>query len=104
MTKYLKFDTPAVKHASELASDFKLENHGLVYLDKVFWNLPEPALYEEAVFRGEGKMVHGGPFLVHTGKWTARAANEKYIVRESSTEDKIDWGRYNRPLSPEKFK
>ncbi len=103
MTKYLKFDTPAVKHADELASDFKLENHGLVHLDKVFWNLPEPALYEEAVFRGEGKMVHGGPFLVHTGKWTARAANEKYIVRESSTEDKIDWGEYNRPMTPEKF-
>jgi len=103
MTKYLKFDTPAVKHADELASDFKLENHGLVHLDKVFWNLPEPALYEEAVFRGEGKMVHGGPFLVHTGKWTARAANEKYIVREFSTEDKIDWGEYNRPISPEKF-
>ena len=103
MTKYLKFDTPAVKHADELASDFRLENHGLVYLDKVFWNLPEPALYEEAVFRGEGKMVHGGPFLVNTGKWTARAANEKYIVRESSTEDKIDWGEYNRPMTPEKF-
>jgi phosphoenolpyruvate carboxykinase (ATP) len=103
MTKYLKFDTPAVKHADELASDFKLENHGLVHLDRVFWNIPEPALYEEAVFRGEGKMVYGGPFLVNTGKWSARAANDKYIVRESSTEDKIDWGEYNRPISPEKF-
>ncbi len=48
-------------------------------------------------------MVHGGPFLVNTGKWTARAANEKYFVREASTEDKIDWGEYNRPISPEKF-
>ena len=103
MTKYLKFDTPAVKHADELASDFRLENHGLVHLDRVFWNIPEPALYEEAVFRGEGKMVYGGPFLVNTGKWSARAANDKYIVRESSTEDKIDWGEYNRPISPEKF-
>ena len=103
MTKYLEFDTPAIKHAKELASDYKLKNHGLVHLDQVFWNLPVPALYEEAIFRGEGKMVHGGPFLVNTGKWTARAANEKYFVRESSTEDKIDWGEYNRPLNPEKF-
>jgi phosphoenolpyruvate carboxykinase (ATP) len=103
MTKYLEFETPALKHARELASDYKLSNHGLVHLDHVFWNLPESALYEEAVFRGEGKIVHGGPFLVNTGKWTARAANEKYFVRESSTEDKIDWGEYNRPMSPEKF-
>ena len=103
MTKYLEFDTPAIKHAKELASDYKLSNHGLVHLDQVFWNLPVPALYEEAIFRGEGKMVHGGPFLVNTGKWTARAANEKYFVREPSTEDKIDWGEYNRPINPEKF-
>ncbi|NOZ07553.1 MAG: hypothetical protein GXO91_01595, partial [FCB group bacterium] len=54
MTKYLKFDTPAIRHAKDLASDFKLSNHGLVHLDQVFWNLPVPALYEEAVFRGEG--------------------------------------------------
>jgi phosphoenolpyruvate carboxykinase (ATP) len=103
MTKYLEFDTPATKHAGELASDFKLKTHGLLYLDRVFWNLPTPALYEEAVFRGEGHVVEGGPFLVHTGKWTARAANDKYIVRESSTEDKIWWGVYNRPMAPEKF-
>ncbi|PIY02841.1 MAG: phosphoenolpyruvate carboxykinase (ATP) [Bacteroidetes bacterium CG_4_10_14_3_um_filter_31_20] len=74
-----------------------------MYLDRVFWNLPEPALIEEAVFRNEGKLVNGGSFLVHTGKWTARAANDKYFVREDSTENKIDWGKNNRPISQEKF-
>ncbi|MDA3843043.1 MAG: phosphoenolpyruvate carboxykinase (ATP) [Candidatus Kapabacteria bacterium] len=103
MSKYLKFDTPAVKHAGDLCSMFKLKNHGLRDLDKVFWNLPSAALYEEASFRGEGNMVYGGPFLVNTGKWTARAANDKYVVQEDSTVDKIWWGEYNRPMSPEKF-
>ena len=103
MTKYLEFDTPAIKHAGDLASDYKLSNHGLTHLDKVFWNLPTPALYEEAVFRGEGHTASGGPFLVNTGKHTARAAADKFIVREHSTEDKIWWGQYNRPFSPEKF-
>ncbi|MCK5742341.1 MAG: phosphoenolpyruvate carboxykinase (ATP) [Chlorobi bacterium] len=103
MSKYLKFDTPAMKHAGDLASIFKLKNHGLKELKKVFWNLPTAALYEEASFRGEGKMVYGGPFLVNTGKWTARAANDKYVVQEPSTIDKIWWGEYNRPMSQEKF-
>jgi len=103
MTKYLEFDTPAIKQAGDLASDYRLKNHGLLHLDRVFWNLPTSALYEEAIFRGEGHMAHGGPFLVHTGKHTARAAADKFIVREHSTEDKIDWGEYNRPFSPEKF-
>jgi phosphoenolpyruvate carboxykinase (ATP) len=63
----------------------------------------EPALYEEASFRQEGLMAHGGPLVVNTGKWSARAAQDKYIVRETSTEDKIWWGEYNRPYAPEKF-
>ncbi len=103
MSKYLKFETPAQKQATDLKSVYGLQNHGLVHLDRVYWNLPEPALYEEAVFRNEGKIVNGGPLLVHTGKWTARAANEKYFVKESTTEDKIDWGKNNRPMTPEKF-
>jgi len=103
MSKYLKFETPAQKQAANLKSVYGLENHGLVHLDRVYWNLPEPSLYEEAVFRNEGKIVNGGPFLVHTGKWTARAANEKYFVKEPSSEDKIDWGKNNRPMTAEKF-
>jgi phosphoenolpyruvate carboxykinase (ATP) len=103
MSKYLKFETPAQKQAANLKSEYGLQHHGLVHLDRVYWNLPESALYEEAIFRNEGKIVHGGALLVHTGKWTARAANEKYFVKEPTTEDKIDWGKNNRPLTSEKF-
>ncbi|MBE2190378.1 MAG: phosphoenolpyruvate carboxykinase (ATP) [Desulfobulbaceae bacterium] len=101
--KYLEFDTPAVKQAGELASDYKLSNHGLINLDRVFWNLPSSALYEESVFRGEAHVTDGGPLVVHTGKWTARAANDKFIVSESENHDNIWWGVYNRPYSAEKF-
>ncbi|HRI46479.1 MAG TPA: phosphoenolpyruvate carboxykinase (ATP) [Ignavibacteriaceae bacterium] len=41
--------------------------------------------------------------MVNTGKHTARAAADKFIVKEDSTEDKIWWGVYNRPYSLEKF-
>ena len=101
--KYLEFDTPASKHANAYKSSFGLENHGLVHLDTIYWNLPIPALVEESVFRGEGKLVNGGAFQTYTGKWTARAANDKYFVREESTEKQIDWGEYNRPMTSEKF-
>ena len=103
MSKYLKFQTPAQPHATDYKSEFGLKNHGLVHLDTVYWNLPTEALVEEAIFRNEGKLVKGGAFQVYTGKWTARAANDKYFVKEESTESKIDWGEYNRPMTPEKF-
>ncbi len=103
MSKYLEFDTPAMAQAGDLKSRFGLKNHGLLYLDNVYWNLPEAALYEEATFRKEGLTAQGGPLVVNTGKWSARAAQDKYVVREHTTEDSIWWGEYNRPYDPEKF-
>ncbi len=103
MTKYLEFDTPATKQAGEMKSDFGLKNHGLIELDRVFWNLPTSALYEEAIFRGEAHVSHGGPLIVNTGKWSARAAQDKYVVKEQTTGDRIWWGEYNRPFESEKF-
>ncbi len=103
MSKYLEFKTPAFSEAKELASDYKLENQGLTQLGKVYWNLTESALYEEIIFRNEGKLAEGGSLLVNTGKHTARAAADKFAVKEESTEDKIWWGVHNRPFSTEKF-
>lgn len=103
MSKYLEFNTPATKQAQELASDYRLKNQGFTDLDRVFWNLPDEALYEEAIFRNEAKLSKHGPLVVNTGKHTARAAADKFVVQEASTKDKIWWGVYNRPFSSEKF-
>ena len=103
MSKYLKIKSPAQNVAEELKSDYGLENCGLKYLKRAYWNLSTEALYEEFVFRGEGSIVNGGPLLVDTGKWSARAANDKFVAREHETEDRVWWGEYNRPIAPDKF-
>lgn len=103
MSKYLEFNTPASKIAKDLASRFDLANQGLTNLGKVYWNLTDTALYEEAIFRNEGHLTKGGPFVVNTGKHTARAASDKFVVKENTTEENIWWGQYNVPYNPEKF-
>jgi phosphoenolpyruvate carboxykinase (ATP) len=103
MNNLLNIKTPALGQASDLKSDYGLKNHGLSNLNAVYWNLPAEALYEEIVFRGEARITRMGPMVVNSGKHTARAAQDKFIVREPTTEDHIDWGEYNRPISPEKF-
>ena len=84
MNNLLNIKTPAEAQAAARKSEFGLENHGLTNLRKVYWNLPIEALYEEAIFRNEGKITHAGPLVVNTGKHTARAASDKFIVREAS--------------------
>lgn len=103
MSKYLEFSTPATKEAMELASDFRLKNQGLTNLDRVFWNLPDEALYEEIIFRNEGRLARQGPLLVNTGKHTARAAADKFIVMEETSDKDVWWGIYNRPYNSEKW-
>lgn len=72
-------------------------------LRNVYWNLPPEALYEEFVFRGEGKITHKGAMVVETGGHTSRAANDKFVVKEPTSDDHIWWGEYNRPVPRDKF-
>lgn len=103
MNPYLDLPSPALPEAGNLASVYGLDNHGLTNLHRVYWNLPTASLYEEAIFRGEARISHLGPLVVTTGKHTARAAADKFVVREQATDNHIWWGEYNRPFSAEKF-
>ena len=103
MNNILNIITPAEAQADAMKGDFGLDNIGLVNLRKVYWNLPPEALYEEIIFRGEAQISQKGPIIVNTGKHTARAANDKFIVCESTTEQNVWWGQYNRPYATQKF-
>jgi phosphoenolpyruvate carboxykinase (ATP) len=80
-----------------------LETHGLVNLKTVRWNLPTPALYEQAIKRNEGIMGHLGPLVVRTGVFTGRSPNDKFVVDEPSSREHIWWGPANRPIGEDSF-
>lgn len=103
MNNILDIKTPAQAEATVLKSDYGLENHGLTNLRMAYWNLPTEALYEESTFRREARITRSGTLVANTGQHTARSANDKFVVREASTEEKIWWGEYNRPFSTDKF-
>ncbi|HML22480.1 MAG TPA: phosphoenolpyruvate carboxykinase (ATP) [Aggregatilinea sp.] len=103
MTDLLHSTSPARNQAGSFKSAYGLDNYGLTNLKAEYWNLPTEVLYEEIIARREGMISHLGPIVLNSGKHTARSAQDKYIVREPSTEDKIWWGDTNRPISPETF-
>lgn len=82
---------------------YGLENHGIRNAATVYWNLPTPALYEQVIRRREGIMAHLGPLVVRTGHHTGRSPNDKFIVKEPSSDDSIWWGKVNRPLDEKRF-
>ena len=76
---------------------------GLPARKNVRWNLQPPALYEEAVRRGEGQAVAGGAFNAITTPHTGRSPNDKFVVKEPSSDADIAWGKVNQPLSEAHF-
>ena len=84
-------------------SSVGLDVHGLKNMKNVYWTLSTPALYEEVLKREEGILAHLGPLVVRTGEFTGRSPNDKFIVDEPSSSDKIWWGKVNRPIHEERF-
>ncbi|HVE93115.1 MAG TPA: phosphoenolpyruvate carboxykinase (ATP), partial [Actinomycetota bacterium] len=77
-----------------------LERHGISESSgATYWNLPPACLVEEAVRRGEGVIAAEGPFCAVTAPYTGRSPDDKYVVRESSTESRIWWGKVNQEIS-----
>jgi phosphoenolpyruvate carboxykinase (ATP) len=89
--------------SDEYRSQYGLENHGFQNLEREYWNLTTPALYEQAIRHREGVLAHRGPLVVRTGDHTGRSPNDKFIVREPSSEDDIWWGTINKPCSEQNF-
>jgi phosphoenolpyruvate carboxykinase (ATP) len=81
-----------------------LESLGITNVNMVYRNLSTPSLIEEAIRRREGRLAHLGPLVVRTGQHTGRSPNDKFIVQEPSCDEKVWWGKVNRPLEPNKFK
>jgi phosphoenolpyruvate carboxykinase (ATP) len=70
---------------------------------EVHWNLIAPELMLAAARRGEGEFAEMGPFVARTSPHTGRSPNDKFVVKEPSSESDIDWGKINQPYAPEKY-
>ncbi|WP_206367509.1 phosphoenolpyruvate carboxykinase [Sphingomonas sp. HDW15A] len=86
---------------SERIPAHKLDAQGIETRAELHWNLTTAPLVEDAVRRGEGQLTKDGALLVDTGKFTGRSVKDKYVVRDATTEDTINWGAINQPMTTE---
>jgi phosphoenolpyruvate carboxykinase (ATP) len=67
------------------------------------YNLPPSDLTARTLAMGEGKLTHNGVLTITTGRFTGRSPKDRYIVRCSQSQDLVDWGAINQPVSAETF-
>ncbi|WP_133405255.1 phosphoenolpyruvate carboxykinase [Parashewanella tropica] len=66
-------------------------------------NLTPAELIELSLKRGESELTAAGALVARTGERTGRSPNDRFIVKEASSEADIDWGNVNKPFAPEAF-
>ncbi len=86
-----------------VVSRFDLSQQGIKTARAEHWNLPVATLTEHALRLGEGLLAADGPLVVETGDHTGRSPNDKFIVKDDETRDRVWWGDVNRAITPEAF-
>jgi phosphoenolpyruvate carboxykinase (ATP) len=69
----------------------------------VNWNLSPKELQKITLEKGMGKETKNGTLAINTGKFTGRSPQDRFIVKDTYTADKVWWGKTNKPVSSENF-
>jgi phosphoenolpyruvate carboxykinase (ATP) len=80
-----------------------LSQHGIDAAGRVHHQPSTALLYTHTLLRGEGRLAEGGPLVVDTGRHTGRSPNDKFVVAEPGSEERIWWGKVNQKIDEEHF-
>jgi phosphoenolpyruvate carboxykinase (ATP) len=69
----------------------------------VYNDLSPAQLIEQGLARGEGQLADSGAFVVTTGKRTGRSPKDRFIVKDATTAESVDWGSVNQAFDAAKF-
>jgi len=96
-------ETKPERAAFARESSVGLTKQGLSPSGRIHWNLISSELMQAAARRNEGEFAASGPFVACTTPHTGRSPNDKFVVRESSSENDVDWGKVNQPIADENY-
>ena len=92
-----------MKHVGNTPFDARLDAVGLEGVGRAHWNLPPAKLILQTLLRGEGVLTSSGALAIATGKFTGRSPKDRFLVKDASTAERVDWGDINQALSPDHF-
>lgn len=71
--------------------------------DKVHYMMTPAELIEETIKNNMGVLSDTGALCIDTGKFTGRSPKDRFIVRDETTLDNVDWGLINQPFEPVQY-
>ena len=82
----------------------KLLQIGLSEATNIHYQLTPEELVHQAIERGQGELNDTGALVIKTGEFTGRSPLDKFIVKDSITENTVHWNNFNIPIDEKYFK
>ena len=76
---------------------------GLKHVSTAHWNMTPAELVEETILLSQGILTNTGALAIDTGEFTGRSPQDKFIVKDASTENSVWWSQFNIPFDSDKF-
>lgn len=85
-----------------IAKTISLKAYGLE-TDRIHYQLGPEDLHEISLKKGMGATASSGALAIDTGEFTGRSPQDRFIVKDDITRDKVWWGPVNIPFEPAGF-
>ena len=79
-----------------------VENYGIKNAN-VRYQLSADELHKESIAKGLAEEAKSGALSIKTGKFTGRSPQDRFIVEDEITKDRVWWGKVNIPFDSKKF-
>ena len=89
-------------NSGSFTKTISLERYGIKNA-KIHYQLVPKDLQAITLEKGMGKETNNGTLAINTGKFTGRSPEDRFLVKDDYTEDKIWWSPSNKAISPEHF-
>ena len=76
---------------------------GFPHTNNMHYQLPPEELLEDSICMGEGLLSNTGALVINTGEFTGRSPKDKFIVKDSQTENAVFWNNFNIPIEEKYF-
>lgn len=84
------------------SESISLKRYGITHND-IKYQLSPSSLHRITLDKNMGTEASSGALAVNTGEFTGRSPDDRFIVKDSITSDKIWWGGINMPFEPSAF-
>jgi len=87
---------------TQTTKSISLDQYGIKNA-KIHYQLSPKNLQAKTIELGMGKESANGTLAINTGKFTGRSPQDRFLVEDDYTRDRVWWGKTNKPVSPENF-